>query len=300
MIVRLGTRGSDLALAQSRLVAAALRAVVATITCELVTIRTHGDEHPDQPLGPGFPADGFVGAVERALLDGRVDLAVHSTKDLPTTPTPGLAVVAHPARGPAHDVIVSATPLSLDALPAGLTVGTSSPRRAAQLRRIGPVEIVSVRGNVPTRVAKVSSGELDAVVVAAAGLERLGLDVPARIDLDPRRVVPAAGQGSLAVQIRADDADVHTIAHALDDPATSRAVVAERAFLAAVGAGCHTPVGAYAVVDGSIVALRAELFSDAGAHRAMGDERGSDSAAIGETLADRLRADLQRLTCASG
>ena len=194
--LRVGTRGSDLALRHTRWVCDLLRGVDADLEFEEVVIKTHGDIATGQPLDTDFPVGGFVSAIEQALLERRIDFAVHSYKDLPTAPTPGLMIAAVPTRESPHDVLVTRVPVDLGNLPRGIRLGTSSPRRAAQMRRQGEVEIVPVRGNVPTRVAKVKSGELDGVVLAAAGLKRLGLRPPNLIDLPVDQFVPPPPHGA--------------------------------------------------------------------------------------------------------
>jgi len=285
--LRVGTRGSELALRQTRWVCERLRAVVSDVEFEEVVIRTHGDARPDQPLGADFPPDGFVSAIEQALLAGQVDFAVHSYKDLPTAGTAGLVIAAVPAREVAHDVLVSARSLDLVELPTGLRVGTSSPRRAAQIRRIADVTIVPIRGNVPTRIAKVAGGELDAVILAAAGIKRLELNLPHAIDLPIEAFVPAPAQGALAVQTRASDAIVETLAR-LDDPASRRAVETERAFLRALHAGCHTPVGAYATATAERIRLHGQLFTDDGTRWFEAVKCGVDPNRLGAGLAAGL------------
>jgi hydroxymethylbilane synthase len=234
-----------------------------------------------------------VGAIEEALLRGEIDFAVHSYKDLPTDATPGLVVAAVPVREVAHDVLITRAPAQLDALPAGWRIGTSSPRRAAQLRRCGPVTVVPIRGNVPTRIAKVEQGLVDGVVLAAAGVTRLGLGPAHRIDLPIDRFVPAPAQGALAVQARVDD-KAGGLAGVVEDRATRLATDAERAFLAATGAGCHVPVGAYATVaSGGRIELLAQLFSEDGSRVAEGKESGEHPERIGAALAERLRSLLR-------
>lgn len=245
MRLRLGTRGSALALTQSGQVADALRGLGHDV--ELVTIRSEGDV----TAGSLTDAGGlglFAATLRRALLGGEVDLAVHSLKDLPTAGVPGLVVAAIPPREAPDDALCARDGLTLAALPAGARVGTGSPRRAAQLRARRPdLTVVEIRGNVGTRLARVSSpggaGDLDAVVLARAGLARLGLLDAVTDTLD---LVPAAGQGALAVECRADDAATRAALEALDDAATRLAVTAERAVLAELRAGCAAPLGAHA------------------------------------------------------
>ena len=257
--LRLGTRGSALALRQSGLVAAAIERLGTPV--ELVTIRTSGDVATGSLAALGGKGL-FTKEIEEALLRHRIDLAVHSLKDMPATLPAGLVLAATPPRADARDVLISAAGVGLDALPAGTRVGTSSLRRRAQLAALRPdLAVVEMRGNVDTRLRKLASGEVDAILLAAAGLERLGLQPAGLVALSPKEFVPAIGQGILALETRADDAAVRAIVAALDDPATRAAATAERAFLAAVGGDCHTPLAAYAVVDGERLSMRALVAS---------------------------------------
>ena len=242
--LRLGTRPSALALAQSGLVAERLRAAGREV--ELVEVRTPGDRSaaPVAQLGVGV----FVSALRDALAGGEVDLAVHSYKDLPTRPDPLLTLAAVPVREDPRDALVARDGLVLGVLRPGSRVGTGSPRRIAQLGALGlGLEVLPIRGNVDTRIGKVTSGELDAVVVAAAGLRRLGRIAEATELLDPLQMLPAPAQGALAVECRRDDTDLAAfLAATLDDELTRAAVAAERAVLATLEAGCSAPVGALA------------------------------------------------------
>jgi len=249
--LRVGTRPSALAVAQSGLVAERLRAV--GHPAELVTVATSGDRSsaPIPQLGVGV----FVSALRDALVAGEVDVAVHSYKDLPTAPDPRLTIAAVPLREDPRDALVARHGRVLGELPAGATVGTGSPRRTAQLEALGlGLRVVPIRGNVDTRIGKVTSGELDAVVVAAAGLRRLGRIDEASELLDPLQMLPAPAQGALAVECRAHDSGrgdpelAALLAQVLDDEYTRAAVIAERAVLAALEAGCSAPVGALADV----------------------------------------------------
>ena len=289
--LRVGTRGSDLALWQTRWVATRLRAAQPSLTVEQIIIKTHGDLATEQRFDADWPVGGFVGAIESALLNNEIDFAVHSFKDLQTAVTDGLVVAGIPQREDVHDVLVTRAPVELDKLPSGFTLGTSSPRRAAQFRRLGGVEIVPVRGNVPTRVAKLEGDGLDGVVLAAAGLNRLGINVPHRIDLPTDRFVPAPAQGALAIQTRDGDPTQRTVRF-LDHALTRRVVEAERAFLKGISAGCHVPVGALAELDGDGVSLHGQLFSDDGTRMVEGVASGRSPEAVGEELAGRLLREL--------
>ncbi len=255
--MRLGTRASALALAQSGLVADALRALGHEV--EIVHITTHGDTSTAAITSLGTTGV-FVTALRDALLSGEVDLAVHSYKDLPTAPADGLVIAAVPPRADARDALIARDGLTLGELPAGARIGTGSPRRTAQLLALGMGhEIVPVRGNVDTRIARVTSGALDAVVLARAGLVRLGRTGEITETLDPLQVLPAPAQGALAIECRADS-DLVAVLKALDDPDSRLAVEAERSLLAALEAGCSAPVGAMAEIvdddDGPAVFLR--------------------------------------------
>jgi hydroxymethylbilane synthase len=244
--LRIGTRGSKLALAQTGTVADALRA--AGVDVEIVTVATAGDQsdRPIAEIGVGV----FTSALRDALAADEVDVAVHSYKDLPTAPDPRLVLAAVPVREDPRDALVARDGLTLGELPAGSTIGTGSPRRAAQLLALGlGLEVVPIRGNVDTRLAKVANGELDAVVLARAGLARLGrLDAITEV-LDPLQMLPAPAQGALAVECRVDDVDIeHLLRSTVDDMASRAAATAERALLAALEAGCSAPVGALADV----------------------------------------------------
>ena len=245
--VRIGTRASVLARTQSQIVADALTAATGLAT-ELVHIRTEGDV-TKAPLAQIGGTGVFVSALRDALLRGEVDLAVHSLKDLPTAPPDGISLAAVPLREDPRDVVVARDGLTLGELPAGARVGTGAPRRVAQLAALGlGIELVGVRGNVDSRIGKVASGELDAVVLARAGLARLGRTGEATEVLDPLQVLPAPGQGALAVECRIGDELRDVVHKALDDPRSRACVEAERSLLAELEAGCSAPVGALAEV----------------------------------------------------
>ncbi len=258
--LRLGTRRSLLATTQSGHVADALRALGHQV--ELVEITTEGDLDRATPLRELGGTGVFVSALREALRDGRVDLAVHSLKDIPTAPEADLVLAALPVREDPRDALVARDGLTLGELPAGSVVGTGSPRRRAQLAALGlGLEIVDLRGNVDTRLAAVDSGRCDAIILAAAGLRRLGRASVVTEFLDPIQMLPAPGQGVLALEVRADDERTRAIVAALDDPDSRAAATAERALLAALEAGCSAPVGALAEVvlgdDGHELSLRA-------------------------------------------
>ncbi len=293
--LRLGTRRSALALAQSRQVASWIEAATARagrpLRIELVEVTTDGDVSR-APLASFGGVGVFVSALRTALLDGRVDLAVHSLKDLPTAPAEGLALAAVPVREDPRDALVARDGLGVLDLPAGARVGTGSPRRAAQLRALGRgLDVVDLRGNVDTRLAQVTEGRLDAVVLALSGLRRLGRTELITEILDPELMLPAPGQGALAVECRDDDTPVLAGLRALDDGPSRAAVLAERALLAAVEAGCSAPLGALGELSDGKLELRAVVASVDGTRRL----RRSDFAAPGEgpeDLGRRLAAEL--------
>jgi hydroxymethylbilane synthase len=290
--VRVATRASELALAQARLVAAGLEAALG-VAVELVPLTTAGDRMAGSLArlgGKGL----FVKEIEAALLDGRADLAVHSAKDLPAEIDPALELVAFPERADPRDALAArARGASLDALPRGARVGTGSLRRTAQLRQARPdLVVVPLRGNVPTRLRRLESEGLDAVVLACAGLERLGL--ADRIDerLAPERMLPAVAQGALAVEARRGD-PIGRDAAGLDHAATAERVRAERACLAILGADCSVPLAAFAErTGGGRLRLRALLASTDGARlvRAQGEAVRAEAEALGRGVAERLLA----------
>ncbi|WP_262850256.1 hydroxymethylbilane synthase [Mumia quercus] len=296
MTLRVGTRASALATTQSAQVAERL-AELTGVETELVTISTEGDRN-SRPL-TDFGGQGvFVSALRDALLEGAVDVAVHSLKDIPTAPAEGITLAAVPSRVDPRDAVVARDGLTLGELPPGSRVGTGSPRRAAQLNALGlGIEVVGLRGNVDTRLGKVRNGELDAVVLAAAGLRRLGRIEEATELLDPLQVLPAPGQGALACECRADDTEVAGLLARLDDDATRAAVTAERSLLASLEAGCSAPVGAWAEVvddDGTPqLWLRAFVGDPSGAPSIRLSATGSvqDPVGIGERLAAEMLAE---------
>jgi hydroxymethylbilane synthase len=265
--LRLGTRRSALATTQSTWVADRLRALGHDV--ELVEVSTEGDLDRTTPLAQLGGTGVFVSALRTALADGRVDLAVHSLKDLPTTPDAATTIAAVPVREDPRDALVARDGLTLGELPSGATVGTGSPRRRAQLEALGlGLVVTGLRGNVDTRMRSVAEGRLDAVVLAAAGLRRLGRIAEATELLDPIQMLPAPGQGALAVEVRAGDVDTASVVGALDDPDTRACTTAERALLAELEAGCSSPVGALGEVvegvDGPELSLRAVVTTPDG------------------------------------
>jgi hydroxymethylbilane synthase len=299
--LRMGTRGSDLALWQTRWVAARLRALHPELQLEEVVLKTHAEERPDDPLQAGiWPAGGFVAVLEQALLAGEVDLAVHSYKDLTTKSPKGLVIAAVPVRAAREDRlvckderVVARINALLDGTDEGppLRIATSSPRRAAQLMHWLGAESVPIRGNVPTRLAKAQEPGIDAVMLAGAGLDRLGLKPPHVVELALEDFPTAPAQGALAVQTRADS-DVEALVRALDDADIRRACDAERAFHAQMEAGCHSAIAAMADLDGSVVRLHAQVFVDTESDPFDEVAYGTDAALLGRTLARRAIDEL--------
>ncbi|MDX6360523.1 MAG: hydroxymethylbilane synthase [Nocardioidaceae bacterium] len=294
--VKFGTRGSVLARTQCGQVADAFSAATGRDVV-LVEVSTQGDRS-DAPLATLGGTGVFVTALREALLDGRVDVAVHSLKDLPTAPAEGITLAAVPLREDPRDVLVARDGLTLGELPVGSTVGTGSPRRVAQIEALGlGLELVGVRGNVDTRIGKVGAGELDAVVLARAGLARLGRTDEVTETLDPIQVLPAPGQGALAVECRAGDPLAEELRTALDDRRTRVAVTCERAVLAELEAGCSAPVGALADVvegdDGDELWVRAVALSTDGTLSVRRSASGStdDPVAVGRALAAEMLAE---------
>lgn len=295
-MIRLGTRGSPLALAQSGLVADLLAAE--GLDAETVVIRSEGDD-TRVPLDSFARPGAFVAALRDALLDGRVDVVVHSYKDLPSAPVDGLIVAAVPARAGTQDVLVSRGGLALAELPEGAEIGTSSPRRAAALRRArADLRPVPIRGNVGTRLRAVREGRVDAVVLAEAGLQRLGLLTPAMHVLSPEVMLPAPAQGALAIECRAGDPLVEALAP-LNDPAARLRVIAERAVLAEVEAACTTAVGALATYASGRLSISADLTDHRGVDYAY-STGGVEIATIDEDGAEQLGRRLARALLAEG
>jgi hydroxymethylbilane synthase len=294
-VLRLGTRASLLAMTQSRWVADRLAETLG-VEVELVEVTTSGDRS-DQPMAQIGGTGVFVSALRDALLDGRIDVAVHSLKDLPTAPADGITLAAVPQREDPRDVVVARDNLTLGELPVGSRLGTGSPRRAAQLHALGlGLEICDIRGNVDTRIGKVRAGSFDAVVLARAGLARIGrLDDVTEV-LDPLQMLPAPGQGALAVECRSGNGLADDLA-GLEDAPSRVAVTAERALLATLEGGCSAPIGALAEVvegdHGDELWVRAVALSSDGAlsvrMSATGDP--ADAAGVGARLASDMLAE---------
>ncbi len=292
--VRVGTRGSRLALIQTELTLTRLRPAHSDVDFEVVTVTTQGDANQTAPLA-GMGLGVFVKEIERRLETGEIDMAVHSLKDMPTVLPDGMAIGAVLERADPRDALVSHLGKTLDEYPAGGRIGTSSPRRRAQIAERRPdLAIVPIRGNVDTRLRKAAGEECDGTIVAAAGLARMDLADVITEYLPPEEFVPPPGQGAMAVEIRADDARMIRLVASANHAATAAAVTAERSFLEALGGGCQVPVGAYAEIDGAGEALlRLTAFMGAPdgsvAYRASVVGAALDAAGLAATAWERLR-----------
>jgi len=287
----IGTRGSQLALWQANWVKNSLETHHPGLTCDLAVIKTKGDKILDVPLAKVGGKGLFVKEIEEALLRGDIDLAVHSMKDMPGELPAGLVIGAVPAREIPFDVLISRNDLHLDALPQGALIGTSSLRRAAQLLSTRPdITIHPLRGNVPTRLRKLHDEQLDAIVLAAAGVKRMGLVDHVTQELPSDMMLPAVGQGALCIETRADDPRVASLVAVLEHPETRSAVTAERAFLKRLEGGCQVPIAAYATVWGKLITL-SSLVADLKGVRVLRSQRKGwqDSAAqLGIDAAEEL------------
>jgi hydroxymethylbilane synthase len=289
--IRIGTRGSPLALWQANHVAELLRAVTPDRTIELVEIQTAGDQVRDVALAQIGGEGVFTRAIQQALLDDEVDVAVHSLKDLPTIPVADLVLAAVPKRGPSGDVLVSRKHRSFTDLPQGAVLATSSLRRRAQvLHRRPDLKLVDIRGNVETRLRKLTENKLDGILLAQAGLERLGLTGEITEILDQTWMLPAVGQGALGLECRVTDQETCSLLAKINDPPTSWAVRAERSMLRELGGGCHVPIGAATAVAGPSLTLRGAVLSPDGTRRIEGQVAGPTPAA--EELGRQLAKDL--------
>ncbi|HUG90816.1 MAG TPA: hydroxymethylbilane synthase [Planctomycetaceae bacterium] len=294
--LRIATRHSDLALWQASHVAGRLQAVVPGLEVELVHVTTTGDRDRVHTLREFGGAGVFTREVQRAVLDGRADVAVHSLKDLPTEPAAGLVLAAVPDRASPFDVLIlpdGAEPLpSLDDLPQGAHVATGSLRRQAQLLCRRPdLRLVEIRGNVPTRIAKLDRGEYDAIVLAEAGLGRLGLKDRISLGLRPPLMFPAVGQGALGIECRTGDDATRASLERIIDHSAFAAVRAERTVLRELRAGCHAPLGVHTLSDGTRLTLEAVVLSPDGRERLHDADTGSteDPESLGRTVARRLQ-----------
>lgn len=291
--VRIATRRSRLALWQAEFVAARLAAAHPGLVVSLVPIVTEGDRIQDRSLASAGGKGLFIKELESALADGRADIAVHSMKDMPAAMPAGFAIGAALERGDPRDCLVSNLHESLNALPAGARVGTSSLRRQCQVRHRRPdLAVVPMRGNVDTRLAKLDAGDCDAVILAAAGLDRLGFDSRIRARLEPRDMLPAVGQGIMGVECLADREDIAVLVRPLEHGPTRSALTAERAFAAGLGASCTSPIAGYATATGSSLRLEGLAGSTDGSRIVKDSVAGTvaDAEALGAALAARLLA----------
>jgi hydroxymethylbilane synthase len=292
--LRLATRASPLAMWQAQHAAGLLRAVAPDLAVELVRIETTGDHRLDKPLSQLGGEGLFTRQIQLAVEENRADVTVHSLKDLPTVAVPTLTLAAVPARGSAADAFVSFKHSSFDAMPPGSVLGTGSVRRRAQLLHRRPdLRFVDIRGNVETRLRKLEGEGLDALVLAEAGLQRLGLADAITEILDGQWLLPAAGQGALGLECRVNDLATMGLLSKLNDPPTAAAVRAERAMLHGLGGGCHVPIGAATRVDGQVLTLRGVVLLPDGSRRIAGQMTSAlrDAEALGRRLADELLAE---------
>lgn len=289
--LRIATRGSRLALWQAEYVRAALRERYPELAISLVEVVSTGDAVRDRPLHQLGGIGVFTKEVQEAVLDGRADLAVHSLKDLPTQSHPELCLTAIPKRADVADALISPRHLVMESLPRGATVATSSLRRRAMLLRHRPdLQVVDVRGNVETRLRKLHEQSLDGLLLAAAGLQRLGLGAEITQRLEAPAFLPAVGQGALGIECRHDDDATRALLTPLDHPATRQAVEAERAFLHRLQGGCQLPVGAWGTLDDELLQLQGIVLARAGTPFFTATITGpsADAALLGATLAERL------------
>ena len=289
----IGTRGSALALSQARVVQATLEACAPSRPWRLERVASRADEHPERPIEALGGEGVFVKELESALRDRRIDVAVHSMKDVPLALPDALSIAAVLTRDDPRDALVSRHGESLSQLPKGARIGTSSPRRRSQLlRERADLHVMDMRGNVDTRLRKLDGGEYDAIVLAACGLIRLGL--PHRITecLSVERMLPEPGQGAIAIEARRDDRHVLDLLASLDDAAAHTCIDAERAFLATLGGGCRVPIAAYAACEGDVIVLRGLVITPDGRRQTDGITRGPirSPVTLGKTLADQLIA----------
>lgn len=295
--LRIATRASRLALWQANHVAGLLRQISPETTVEIVHIATVGDRDQTERLSAFGGLGVFTREVQKAVLDGAAQIAVHSLKDLPTEPTPELALAGVPERETTADSLVLPTTANgaadLATLPEGARLGTGSLRRRAQLLHFrSDLQMLDVRGNVETRLKKLDAGEYDGLILAVAGLKRLGLEGRVSQELSPPLMYPAAGQGALGIECRSDDIETAALLAQVDDPLTRSRVTAERALLSALRAGCHAPVGAFTRCEGNELVLEAVVYSPDGKERifASGRDLMANSADMGRDVAERLLA----------
>ena len=293
--LRIATRASQLALWQANHIARLLRESLADITVELVQVSTMGDRVQTDPLRQFGGLGVFTREVQAALLDGRADLAVHSLKDLPTEPTPGLILAATPPREEMFDALVFPQGFTGDAtfagLPEGARIGTGSPRRQSQLKYVRPdLQLLEIRGNVDTRLKKLDAGEYDAIVLACAGLKRLGWQDRISLRLEPPLMYPAVGQGIIGIECRADAEDVQAALRSITHVETWGAALAERSLLATLRAGCHAPVGVRSTLIDDQLQLEGVILDPAGTERLSASATGipEDAVQLGQLVAQLL------------
>jgi hydroxymethylbilane synthase len=292
--LRIGSRGSPLALAQARMVRAQLAAAhgLDEAAIDIRVIRTTGDVIQDRPLSEVGGKGLFTKEIEQALIDGEIDLAVHSSKDMLTFLPAGLMLAACLPREDARDAFVSRVARSLADLPSGATVGTASLRRQAQVKMLRPdLQVAVLRGNVETRLRKLAEGVADATILALAGLKRLGLEREATAVLDPQHFLPAVGQGAIGIETRADDAPTRRALAAINDVATLTALTAERAFLAVLDGSCKTPIAGHARIDGDTLSFRGLIAKPDGSKSYETTRQGkpADAAALGSDAGRELK-----------
>ena len=298
-MIRIGTRGSQLALWQANHIAAALRARAVDVSIEI--IKTTGDRLQDVTFAKVGTKGMFTKEIEEALLARRIDLAVHSLKDLPTELAPQFTIGAVPERADASDAFVSVEYKSFFDLPSGAKVGSSSPRRQTQLRRLRPdLEYIEFRGNVDTRLHKLHDRQAQAIILASSGLDRLGRTEWIRERFDPSHLCPAAGQGALAIECRSDDLRTHEAIAFLEDPDTRFAVTAERVALSALGGGCQVPIGMYCHPEGELFKLTGVVESLDGLNHVRASLPGNDPFELGEALAAMLLKSGAEVILSSG
>jgi hydroxymethylbilane synthase len=294
IVLRIGTRGSPLALAQARMVRARLAAAHgwSEDAVEIRTIRTSGDRIQDRPLSEAGGKGLFTKEIEEALLLGHVDLAVHSAKDMPTVLPDGLALVCCLPREDVRDAFISHKAATLAELPQGAVVGTASLRRQAMVRRLrGDLRLVPLRGNVETRLRKLEAGEVDATLLALAGLKRLGLTEHVTALLDAEAFLPAVGQGAITIEARDDDVETRKALAAIDHADTSTALACERAFLAVLDGSCRTPIAGHAVLDGNAIRFRGLILRPDGSESFETSRAGErrDAVALGADAGAELK-----------
>ncbi len=292
--LRLGTRGSQLALWQARYVAARLEPILSPRAVELVVIETEGDRVQDRPLSAMGGFGVFTKAIQEALLADRVDVAVHSLKDLPTFPVPNLSLTAVPPRGPLGDAFVSRQYQQIDEVPHGATLATSSLRRKAQLLNHRPdLNVVELRGNVETRLRKLDENGWAGIILAEAGLVRLGLAHRISSIINPAWMLPAVGQGAIGLECRTDDLQTRHLVEGVNDIPTMARVLAERSMLYALGGGCLVPIGAYSSIQGDELHLRGAVLSPDGRRKIVASHFGkiTEPQGIGQELAAKLLAE---------